>query len=262
MNPQRNSLTFSDIYDENIVNDQIKQKINFLKTKGFVFDKICEIKCTNYTWLFKYEGTVLVNEFDFLLNDETLVYLYINGITYKNNKMIDYIHDERIYYDPQSFRQSDDSIKNELYQILKDNVIPNKINNKIYFIGGEMVFFAKLLKPSCFIMNTDFQSIYNDALSNFPENVDNIHLIKYTFNKLTKVDKNYTLIANTSRNGLDKNLCKEILELELNRIIIISCNKKSFIRDFNYLYNKYKITKIFDLNTNYTVSVYFLDIII
>lgn len=258
MNPQRNSLTFGDTYDDSIVNTLIKEKINFLKTKGFVFDKICEIKSTNYTWLFKYEGTVLTNEFDFLLNDDTLVYLYINGITYRNDQMIDYIGDEKIYYNPLSFRQTDDSIKSELYTILIENVL----SEKIYFIGGEMVFFAKLLKPKEFIMYTDFESIYEDALINFSEKKNNINLITYNFSKLNKTDKDYILIANTSRNGLDKNLCKEVLELELKKIVIVSCNKKSFIRDFTYLCNKYKITKIFDLNTNYTVSVYFLEIFV
>ena len=261
MNPQRNSLTFSDTYDESIVNTQIKEKINFLKTNGFVFDNICEIKCTPHTWVFKYEGAILKSfletEFDFLINDDTLVYLYINDIMYKNNKMVDFIGNEKVYYNPLSFRQTDDSIKNELYSILSENVK----SEKLYLIGGEMTFFAKLLKPKEFMMFTDFESIYEDAKINFPENENNIKLIKYNFSKLIKTDKNYTLIANTSRNGLDKNLCKEILELELKKIVIISCNKKSFIRDYNYIYNKYKITQIFDLNTNYTVSVYFLEII-
>lgn len=254
MHPQRNSLCFSDNYDETIVITQINEKINFLKTIGFLFNKICEIKCTKYTWIFKYEGIILKNDFKFLLDDETLVYLYINGILYKDKKMIDEIDKNMIYYNPLSFRQTDEEIKNRLYDILKENIqSPN-----LYFIGGEMVFFAFMLKPINFVMYTDFESIYDDALLNFPNNKENIHLIKYNFDKLKKIKKNYHLIANTSRNGLDKNLCKEILELELDNIVIISCNKKSFIRDFRYLCDKYKIIKFFDLNTNYTVGVYFL----
>jgi len=47
----------------------------------------------------------------------------------------------------------------------------------------------------------------------------------------------------------------------LKNITIISCNKKSFISDYNILKSKYAITKIYDITTNYSVCVYFLSLI-
>lgn len=251
--PQRNSLCFSEYYDDKIVTPQINEKINFLKSLGFLFDNICEIKCTDYTWSLKYQGTCKKENIDILINDDTLVYLLINHIKYKNYLMIDKISDQVIKYNPLSFRQTDNNIKFTIYDILKKE-IPSK---KLYLIGGEMVFFVKLLNPDDFIMYTDFESIYNDSIVNFPDKKE-INLIGYTNCELQIVDTNYQLIANTSKHGLEKHLCKQILKLKLKNIIIISCNKKSFVSDYNILKSTYKIDKIFDINTNYSVCIYFL----
>jgi len=253
-------LCFSNSYDEDIVDTQINEKINFLKTHNMNFDDLnglCDIRVTKYSWCFRYKGNINTNIIDILINDATLVYLCINDVIYKNNMMIDKIGDEFIKYNAFSFRQTDNNIKYKLYEILKKNII----SNKLYFIGGEMVFFAKLLKPEEFIMYTDFKSIYDDANINFPDNSDNIFQINYSFCKLKDCDKNYHLIANTSKHGLEKYLAYEIMKIKLKNITIISCNKKSFISDYNILKSKYVITKIYDITTNYSVCVYFLSLI-
>lgn len=250
-------MCFSNSYDEKIVDFQINEKINFLKTSGVIFEEFCDIRVTNYTWCFRYKGNINTNIIDILINDTTLVYLCINDVIYKNNMMIDKINDVFITYNALSFRQTDNNIKFKLYQILKKNIL----SKKIYFIGGEMVFFANLLKPEQFIMYTDFESIYNDANINFPNNSENINFISYSSCKLKACDKNYHLIANTSKHGLEKYLAREIMKIGFKNITIISCNKKSFISDYNILKSKYVITKIYDITTNYSVCVYFLSLI-
>jgi hypothetical protein len=257
--PLRNALCFTDSYDKEIVITQINEKINFLCSMGFKFNKMCEIKCTEKTWYLKYENIDNVDNVDYdiidkLCSDNSLSYLSINSIIYKNNYMIEIIDDKQIMYNPLSFRQNDISIKNKIYEILKSNVL---IKN-LYFIGGEMVFYTYLLNPINSIMYTDFVSIYEDAKYNFSENKE-IYLINYDKDTLKKpIDDTYCLIANTSKHGLGHNLCKQILHIECNSIIIISCNIKSFLRDYKILINKYIIEQIYEIKTNYVVCVYFL----
>ncbi len=134
------------------------------------------------------------------------------------------------------------------------------------FSNGEMIFMNILLDPINFIMYTDFESIYNDALRNFPQNKDNIYLINYDIDKLNSIDitdnfDDYILIANTSKSGLGENLAKNIINIGLKNIVIISCNKKSFNRDYNILKNKYRINNTFEIITNYIVSIYFLSLL-
>jgi hypothetical protein len=241
--------------DNTIANKQIKEKINFLKDLGFGFDNICEIKTTEYSWYLNYNGDYNSENIEILLSDITLKYLAINTKILKQDLMIEYINSEKISYNPLSFRQSDDSIKYHVYNILQREII----STNIYFLGGEMVFIAKLLKPIKKVMYTDYISIYDDAKLNFVSDQDNIHLINYDKDKLKYVSTDYILIANTSKQGLGQNLCRELLKLNLDEIVIISCNRKSFIRDLTNLQHKYKINKMFDINTNYMVSIYFLN---
>ena len=266
LQPQRNSLCFNNNYDDTIITKQIKEKINFLKNIGFKFDNICNIKTTEYSWYLDYSGTYdllnnsLLNHS--LINDPTLKYLSINGVVLKSDYMIDYIKNKKILYNPHSFRQSDDSIKYKIYDILVHNIL----NKHIYFIGGEMIFMNMLLSPTNFIMYTDFESIYNDALRNFQKNKDDIYLINYDIDKLQNINMldnfdDYILIANTSKSGLGENLAKNITDIGLKNVVIISCNKKSFNRDYKILQNKYKINKTFEITTNYTVSIYFLSLL-
>lgn len=294
LQPQRNSLCFNNNYDDTIVTQQIKEKINFLKNIGFRFDNTLDllgsklgiesntlvlldstpkfesytfnIRTTKYSWYLDYSGTYdllnnsLLNHS--LINDPTLKYLSINGIILKSDYMIEYIKNNKILYNPHSFRQSDDSIKYKIYDILVHNIL----NKHIYFIGGEMIFMNMLLSPTNFIMYTDFESIYNDALRNFPKNKDNIYLINYDIDKLQNINMldnfdDYILIANTSKSGLGENLVKNIIDIGLKNVVIISCNKKSFNRDYKILNNKYKINKTFEITTNYTVSIYFLSLL-
>jgi hypothetical protein len=262
LDPKRNSLCFDDLSniecDNTIANKQIKEKINFLKNLGFVFNNICEIKTTEYSWYLNYNGDYDCDckNIEILLSDDTLKYLAINTKILKQDFMIEYINSEKISYNPLSFRQSDDSIKYHVYNILQREII----STNIYFLGGEMVFIAKLLKPIKKVMYTDYISIYDDAKLNFVSDHDNIHLINYDKDKLKYISTDYILIANTSKHGLGQNLCKELIKLNLDEIIIISCNRKSFIRDLINLQHKYKINKMFDISTNYMVSVYFLKI--
>lgn len=201
--------------------------------------------------MLKYDGNVDENTIQILIKDKTLKYIQINNILIRNKNMIEKIDSNYIEYNPLSFRQSDDSIRYELYQILK-----KEIDSKyLYFIGGEMIFYKVLLNPLEYIMYTDYESIYKDSLLN--QNT-NTYLINYDTDKLKKVSLNYVLIANTSKSGLGVNLSKSILELELNILVIISCNKKSFQRDFLILKKKYLISKRFELISNYEVDVIIL----
>ena len=244
-------LKFDDSYDKSILNDQIIFIINFLKKINI--EKINEIRTTSNTWFLKLNESINNTQLEKILSDPSLIYLEILDVIYRNQLMIDIINGSTIKYNCKSFRQLDDSIKIKLYEILSKSI---KSDN-LYLIGGEALFFIKLLKPKKYILYTDFESIYNDAITNL-DDLNNIHLISYETDEIKLVDKSYDIILNTSKHGLGVNLCKNILRLDQQRIIIISCNKKSFERDMKILDQKYKIERQIDIKTNYVVTIYFI----
>ena len=251
MKPSRNSYCFEGYINYDIINPQVKEKINFLIHLNFPFKARCEIRTTTETWSLKYDDIVDDKIINILIQDETLRYIEINKTVIRNKKMIDIINSDKIEYDALSFRQSDDSIKKEIYQILRETLS----NKKICFVGGEMVFYKALLNPSEYIMYTDFNSIYTDSIQNGNSNTS---LIDYDKDQLKKINSDYNLIANTSKSGLGKNLSKSISDLNLEKIVIISCNKKSFQKDFLILKEKYFISMEYELKTNMSVWVFFL----
>ena len=244
-------IGLDDNYDRTILNDQIIFRINFLEEIGI--KKFDEIRSTPYTWFLKLNNSISDVKLEILLSDPTLVYLEISNHIIKNQLMIDIINNFTIKYNPKSFRQLDDSIKFKLYEILFESV---KSEN-LYLIGGEALFFIKLLNPKKYILYTDFESIYNDAITNLSD-LNSIKLISYETDSIKLVDESYDVILNTSKHGLGLNLCENILKLDQQRIIIISCNKKSFEKDMKNLSQKYKIERQIDIETNYVVTVYFI----
>jgi len=249
--PKRNSYVFEGVISHYIINSEVKEKINFLIKIGFPFKERCHIRCTSESWSLKYYGIIKDDIIKILIQDKTLKYIEINKTILKDEKMIEVINSNKIEYNSRSFRQSDDSIKNEIYKILSETLS----NKKICFVGGEMVFYKALLNPSEYIMYTDYESIYLDSISNGNLNT---FLIDYDKDQLKRIDSDFILIANTSKGGLGKNLAKSISELDLNQIVIISCNKKSFQRDFIILKEKYFISMEYELKTNMSVWIIFL----
>ena len=68
--------------------------------------------------------------------------------------------------------------------------------------------------------------------------IQNIFLVDYddfTF----FIEKDAYIIANTGKTDLNIKICNNIIENK--KIIIISCNEKSFIKDYNYLMKFYKL---------------------
>ena len=183
-------------------------------------------------------------------------YLAINKKIMINNKFQDLFG---IGYNPLSFRQPDDSIRNYIINYFT-SVFTSRTWNYSCFIGGECTLYGKLidtLNNKYFF--TDFESIYNDLLDNYTKCLDKgLHTIKlidydkYSFPWLDifpVTGCNTILIANTSFHGLGKNLSSEITKSQCLEIYIVSCNWKSFLADFEILQSKYSIEKVTELYT-------------
>jgi len=190
-------------------------------------------------------------------NTLSCCYLAINKKIIINNKFQDLFG---IVYNPLSFRQPDDSIRNYIINYFT-KIFASVTWNYSCFIGGECTLYGKLtdtLNSKYFF--TDFESIYNDLLDNYSMCLDKdsntIKLIDYDTYTFPWLDifpvtgyNNTILIANTSFHGLGKHLSSEITNSQCLEIYIVSCNWKSFLADFEILQTKYSIENITELFT-------------
>ncbi len=112
-----------------------------------------------------------------------------------------------------------------------------------------MYIFQNIINYRHLYAYSDFNSIVDDTiLNNNNKNNVNIKLIDYSNFKFNNNLRNSLTICNTSKNGLDKNICSQI---NSNKLIIISCNKKSFNKDHHILKNNYNIEKCVEVNNIY-----------
>jgi hypothetical protein len=259
--PSRNKVVLNNLdIDYNILQLNIKLIIQFY-IKSIDFQSIT-IQCTNKNDMgIEIIGhNIYIHQFKNIEN-MNLKYLKINDDVFIQDYLTENYYNIEIKRSFDSFHQNDEAIRIQIYDILK-SIIKIKYDT-FYFIGGEMYLYGKL-----FINNynnayfySDYISIINDTTINNPNFISNIFLIDY--NNCTLHDnylKNIMLI-NNGKNGLGKHLCNEIIRLNINKIIIISCNKKSFNKDYNMLKNNYNITNEYIISSNYTILIYVLEII-
>ena len=185
-------------------------------------------------------------------------YFSINETIYCNDMMVEKYYNQIIIRSPKSFHQTDDNIRNTLYDIMMQNV---KKCQTMYFIGGEMYLYGKIMsdKYTDGYFYSDYKSIVSDTMMNIQ--TSNIFLVDYKLCTLIKTDDPVAqMIINNGKTGLGTNLCNQILDNNINTLFIISCNQKSFCRDYQILAIKYLITAEYKISTNYSVYLYILTV--
>jgi hypothetical protein len=233
----------------------IKNIINIYLDKIFQF--LIKLDCINNDAIIclqanQYNSVIIISnlkvEFESVINEDifkefNIIHLEINNIIIKTNKYCEVIDDVIIYRNINTFHQSCDNIGNSILKILKTYKFDN-----LLCIGGEMYKFAKLLEYNDIVCYSDHECIVEDAIANNKGVKCNlIDYDKFKIDELCIKNNNITAIMNTSKKGIGKHLCSELLKLNISRIFIISCNYKSFLKDFDILkikYSKYKIIKM------------------
>jgi len=246
----RNTILFTWKEKNNIkliVNNHIINIIQFFEQFIIIDDAIFNIQANEYNCAITIIKSNIL-EFNNIDNLFNIVYLKINDVTIKNGIYKDIIKNEIITRQICTFHQTDDNIKSVLYDVIIDNVNNAK---QLILLGGEMYIFAKILKYDKLICYSDFQSIVDDTKDNLKTS-ENIFLVDYddftfsmeTFSMETfSIEDDAYIVANTGKTGLNINICNNIIKNKnkIKKIIIISCNEKSFIKDYNYLMKFYKL---------------------
>lgn len=273
LEPSRNSLSFNKFDDINhqITNEPLESLIAMLKlivpTELIDDGKTkFEIRTNhlNYTMRIntKYELliSILLRSF---LEVENCCYLEINGRIHRNGVYKDILSLE---YDPRSFRQPDDSIREYIIQWFQQKV--SRGWDTMIFFGGECTMLGKILSGHSKLQYfyTDYPSIYNDIIHNYKN--PNVEIIDYQTWKMNSQMPNINMdcvdmcrrrqccIINTGYQGMSKNLAREICKFGADEIYVISCNQESWAKDLSVLSESYNLLEQVEIRTNYSVWIY------
>ena len=175
-----------------------------------------------------------------VINNETYygnsyIYATINGIKYK------------ISYD--SFFQVNPYIAKKLFEKVKDNINSNDIVLDIYSgVGTLSLSAAKKAKRVVGI------EVVSNAVDNAKENANfnNISNVEFFLSDVTKnLEINYSfnkVIVDPPRIGLSKKVLDTLLDILPKKIIYVSCNPDTLLRDLDILKEKYNIDKLYILD--------------
>lgn len=273
--PSRNLLSFNKFDEINhlIINEQLEILIAMLKLI-VPLELIDDGKTTfeirrnylNYSMRVNTKNKILIARLlKSFLDAENCCYLEINGRIYRNGVYRDILSLE---YDPRSFRQPDDSIRDYIIHWFQQT-LPRGWDSIIFF-GGECVLLGKILSGYSKLQYfyTDFPSIYDDIIRNYKN--PNVELINYKdwqvdknkLNKLNKLDKDMSdninpklqcCIVNTGYKGMGDNLAREIIKISARDIYVISCNLESWDKDLRILKEFYDFIEQIEIRTNYSI---------
>ena len=171
---------------------------------------------------------------------------------YGNKYITESIGDLKFKINPKSFFQTNINQTIKLYDIVKN--LANLKGDEIVFdlysgLGTISQFIAKKAKKVIGIesINEAVISAKERAIENKVNNVDFVvGDMKKIFNPLfiSKYGNPDLIITDPPRDGMHKDVIKEILKLKTKKIIYVSCNPSTQYRDLELLKEKYKIIKI------------------
>jgi hypothetical protein len=192
-----------------------------------------------------------------------ICHLQFNDNIYITNYYKDIINTKHIYRYILTFHQTDDNISHNLHNKIYD-ISKSEYLERFIFIGGEMYLYGVLLEEFYKIAEfyTDFQSIYDDCVLNnqYDDKQIDIYKVDYdTMNFKNHTYDNSCVLINIGKIGLGRNICEKLLTHNHKALLIISCHKKSFNRDYNILQTEYKITHTYTFTTIYDVDLYVLN---
>ena len=243
----------------NSVLKEIKKFINKYKENNI--DRI-SIKSYNEVLInIESNNFKLINEFKEYVHFDSL---YINdeyalGKRYVTANLNNYKYNVSC----KDFFQKNSEMTVKLYSYVKSLLNNNENILDLYCgSGGIGIFVSDKVKSVLGI------EVINDAIKNAKENarINDVNNIKFICGKvednLENINDIDTIVVDPPRVGLKRSAIDDILKINSNRIIYVSCNSVTLARDLNYLKDTYKIEsiKLFDLfpNTHHVESVVLL----
>ena len=177
-----------------------------------------------------------------IYNDRTI---YGENFFYErmNNKLF------KVSYN--SFFQINENITNKLFDLIKDNIEDNSIVLDLYSGVGTLGIIASSKAKEVYSMEIIKNAVLNGITNAKLNKIDNIKFMLGDVSKLiSKVDLSFdTLIIDPPRKGLDKKTREFILKKEPEKIIYVSCEPNTLMRDLKELESIYEIKdfKIMDM---------------
>ena len=273
----------SNLYYRNKITFQVKENIGFYKNKTYdivpidnclisnnlINNSIKYFKKLDLTHIKKIICRASKNELmiiietnninltiDVLKEISSSIYLKTNieyKLLYGNKYITEYIGNYKYLVSPDSFFQINNNICYKLYSKIKEYVGMNNNVLDLYCGTGSIGIFISENNNVLGIEINEY-AIEDAKLNAKLNNVKNINFIcGESGKKLNNINFNPNIIiVDPPRSGLTKETITNIFKLKPNKIIYVSCDPMTLVRDLNLLNEKYSIVELtpFDMFPN------------
>lgn len=232
---------------DDLINEKIKY-LNLLDTNKI--KKIIIKSFNNETML------VIIGNDDINLNNvlDYFDHIYLNNTLVKGSKIIANLKNLKYYVSPHAFFQVNPYITCEIYELIKNICIKNKLKKVLDLYcgcGSISLFIANEVEK---VVGVEInESSIKDALLN--KELNNIKNAKFICSDTNNIEfkKDYdAIIVDPPRSGLSKTVINKILDRNFKNIIYVSCDPITLLRDLKILNETYNIEfiKAFDMFPN------------
>lgn len=177
-----------------------------------------------------------------ILNDKTI---YGDNFFYEiiNNKIF------KVSYN--SFFQVNNNMNEKMQNIVLENIEPYDKVLDLYCGVGTFTIFSSLKSEYSYGVEISSSSINNALFNKKINNADNIEFFLGDTSKIiNKINKSFsTIIIDPPRSGLNKKTRDFILNKKIKKVIYISCNPITFVRDLKELSSIYNLEKCYLLDS-------------
>lgn len=184
------------------------------------------------------------------------LYIVVNGVynfVYGEKNLIEYVDNYKFIISPDSFFQINLNVCAKLYNKIKEYVDKNKNILDLYCGTGTI---GIMISEDNNVFGIEVnKSAIDDA--NINKEINNVKNIKFLCGKsencIKKINfKPDIIIVDPPRAGLDKKAITDIKNLKPKKIIYVSCDAMTLVRDLNLLKEDYNIVEVtpFDMFPN------------
>lgn len=192
--------------------------------------------------------TIVINKND---KNTNVVLSKENKVIYGEGYITDKLGDYYFKISPNSFYQVNPKQTEKIYRyaIEKANLNKNDILCDLYCGIGTIGIFASKFVSKVYGIEIVEQAILNAKENAILNKVDNLDFIigdvEKAFDELLKKNiKPSVVIVDPPRKGLDEKTIKNLNELKLERIVYVSCNPATLVRDLKELSEAYYIEEV------------------
>ena len=186
-------------------------------------------------------------EYNNILKNNKIVGIILNNkLIYGENYFVEVIKDLYFKVSYDAFFQVNEYICSKLFEIIDENIDDNSTVLDLYCGVGTLSIVASQKSNKVYGIEIVENAIL-DAIKNAKLNKkDNLYFMCGDASLLiSKIKDNIdTLIVDPPRSGLSKKVIDTILDNKFKKIIYVSCDPQTLIRDLKLLNNDYKIKKV------------------